>query len=228
MSRSDQERCSVKRKLWRRCESGHRFSQSAIALGSAVVQAKHRTDWGRGSAVLTRNGVFLPMSIPAASGWDGGPIKAINDSMIRTKIGLAQKIAILMENRSCVVAARAFYRVFGEDDVNSITRFVVFLSLIVSCSLCNAADIPCAAGAMDRAKQLLTFHSGPDERMKIDETVKQLPSMHNPAEQKQEFEVLEIWGNVYKGRYRMRFIYYTSPVVNCVLMGEEILEYARM
>jgi hypothetical protein len=117
---------------------------------------------------------------------------------------------------------------FEEDDVSSIAYFLVLLSLIVGCSSCNAADIPCAVGAMERAKQLLTFHSGPDERMTIDKTVRQMPSMHNPADEKQEFEVLEIWGNIYKGRYRMRFIYYSSPAANCVLMGEEILEYARM
>ena len=117
---------------------------------------------------------------------------------------------------------------FGEDKVNSMTHSIVFLSLIVGGSLCNAADIPCAAGAVERAKQLLTFHSGPDERMTIDKTVKELPSMHNPADKKQEFEVLEIWGNIYKGRYRVRLIYYSSPTANCVLMGEEILEYARM
>jgi hypothetical protein len=111
--------------------------------------------------------------------------------------------------------------------VNFIARFSVFLSLIGTCSFCYAADIPCAAGAIDRAKQLLTFHSGPDDRMTIDKTVKQLPSMRNPEDPAQSFKVLEIWGYIYKGRYRMRFIYFNSPATSCVLMGEEILEYAR-
>ena len=111
--------------------------------------------------------------------------------------------------------------------MNVIARFFVFLGLIGTCSFCNAADIPCAASAMDRAKQLLTFHSGPDDRLTIEKAVKQLPPMRNPEDHTQKFDVLEIWGYIYKGRYRMRFIYYNSPTTSCLLMGEEILEYAR-
>jgi hypothetical protein len=112
--------------------------------------------------------------------------------------------------------------------MNIIARFFLFLGLIGTCSFCNAADIPCAASAVDRAKQLLTFHAGPDDRMTIDKTVKQLPPMRNPEDRTQKFDVLEIWGNIYKGRYRMRFIYYNSSATSCLLMGEEILEYARL
>ena len=112
--------------------------------------------------------------------------------------------------------------------MNFIIRLCVFLFLIGTCSFCYAADPPCAAGAIDRAKQLLTFHSGPDDRLTIDKIVKELPSMRNPEDPKQKFEVLEIWGYIYKGRYRMRFIYYNSSAISCLLMGEEILEYARI
>ena len=111
--------------------------------------------------------------------------------------------------------------------MNFIARFSVFLGLLGTGSFCFAADIPCAAGAIDRAKQLLAFHSGPDDRMTIDKTVKQRPSMRNPEDPAQSFKVLEVWGYIYKGKYRMRFIYFNSPVTSCVLMGEEILEYAR-
>lgn len=112
--------------------------------------------------------------------------------------------------------------------MNFVAHFLVFLGLIGTCSFCYAADIPCAAGAIDRAKKLLTFHAGPDDRMTIDKTVKQLPSMRNPEDPAQTFKVLEIWGFIYKGRYRMRFIYFNSPTTSCLLMGEEILEYARL
>ena len=112
--------------------------------------------------------------------------------------------------------------------MNFIACFLVFLGLIGTRSSCYAADIPCAAPAIDRAKQLLTFHSGPDDRLTIDKTVKQLPSMRNPGNPAQRFNVLEIWGYIYKGRYRMRFIYYNSSATSCLLMGEEILEYARL
>jgi hypothetical protein len=115
-----------------------------------------------------------------------------------------------------------------EVSMSLITRVVVFLTLVGTCSLCAAADPPCAARAIDRARQLLTFHSGPDERMTIDKEVKQAPSIRNPEDPKQTFEVLEVWGSIYKGRYRMRFIYYNSKATACLLMGEEILEFARL
>ena len=112
--------------------------------------------------------------------------------------------------------------------MNFLTRFLVLLGLIGTDSFCSAADPPCAARALDRAKQFLTFHYGPDDRMTIDKTVKQMPSMRNPEDPSQKFDVLEVWGYIYKGRYRMRFIYYNSPATRCVLIGEEILEYARL
>jgi hypothetical protein len=112
--------------------------------------------------------------------------------------------------------------------MNIVPRLFVFLAVLGTYSLCNAADPPCAARAIDRAKQLITFHSGPEDRMTVDKTVKELPSIRNPQEPRQKFEVLEIWGYVYKGKYRMRLIYYNSPAVSCLLMGEEILEFASM
>ena len=54
------------------------------------------------------------------------------------------------------------------------------LALTGSCFFSRAADSSCAAGAIDRAKQLLTFHAGPDDRMTIDKTAKKLPSIRNP------------------------------------------------
>jgi hypothetical protein len=110
--------------------------------------------------------------------------------------------------------------------MNFIDRLFL-LGLIGTCLCSYAADIPCAARATDRAKQLLSFHAGPDDRMTIDKTVKHLPSIRNPENPAQSFDVLEIWGYIYKGRYRMRFIYFNSHVTSCLLMGEEILEYAR-
>jgi hypothetical protein len=112
--------------------------------------------------------------------------------------------------------------------MNLIVRLFVVLVLSGTYAACNAAEPACSAGAIERAKQLLTFHSGPDERMEIDKTVKELPSMRNPQDPKQKFNVLEVWGHIYKAQYRMRFIYYNSPAVTCVLMGEELLEYARL
>ena len=135
---------------------------------------------------------------------------------------------IVIEYWKRFVAGLHAIELVAEVNMKAIARFSALLALMGTCHWCQAADSACAAGAIDRAKQLLTFHAGPDERMTIDKTIKQLPSMRNPEDPKQTFEVLEIWGYIYKGKYRMRFIYYNSRATRCLLMGEEILEFARI
>jgi len=109
------------------------------------------------------------------------------------------------------------------------------LARISACSIfcvitgiANAASPPqCAAEAVVQAKKLLTFHRGPDERIEVDSEVKELAPLRNPANRKQQFQVLEVQGSIYKGNYRMRLIY--SLLGNyCTLMGQEILEYANL
>jgi hypothetical protein len=56
---------------------------------------------------------------------------------------------------------------------------------------------------------------------------KELTSLRNPANRKQLFDVLQVWGHFYKGQYRMRFIY-ARLLGECLLMGQEILEYADL
>jgi hypothetical protein len=85
----------------------------------------------------------------------------------------------------------------------------------------------CSSAATEQAKKLLAFHFGPDNRIEIDKSVKELAPIHNPANKKQLFDVLEVWGYIYKGQYRMRFIYARLPG-ECILMGQEILEYASL
>jgi hypothetical protein len=85
----------------------------------------------------------------------------------------------------------------------------------------------CAGDASAHAQKLLLFHFGPDGRIEIDESVRVLPPIRNPANRAQRFDVLEMWGHIYKAQYRMRFIYAGSPS-DCVLMGQEILEYASL
>ena len=85
----------------------------------------------------------------------------------------------------------------------------------------------CAAAASKQAERLLTFHFGPDDRIEIDKAVKVLAPIRNPANKKQWFDVLEVWGYVYKGQYRMHFIY-AQMKGDCVLMGQEILEHASL
>ena len=85
----------------------------------------------------------------------------------------------------------------------------------------------CSTAAIEQAQKLLTFHFGPDGRIEIDKSVKVLASIRNPANRAQRFDVLEVWGHIYKGDYRMRLIYARLPN-ECVLMGQEVLEYASL
>lgn len=88
-------------------------------------------------------------------------------------------------------------------------------------------DHHCAPAARAQAKKLLELHIGHDDRIEIDAPVKQLAPIRNPANKQQSFDVLEVWGFVNKGQYRMRFIYVQSSD-QCLLMGEEILEHAGL
>lgn len=108
-----------------------------------------------------------------------------------------------------------------------------FFHLLVACSLLGATGITaakspeCAAPAITQARKLLSFHSDGDDRIEIDKAVKELPSLKNPANEQQRFQVLEVWGYIYKARYRMRLIYATMGG-SCTLMGQEVLEYAKL
>lgn len=85
----------------------------------------------------------------------------------------------------------------------------------------------CAGAAVTQAEKLLQFHMGEDDRIAVDTAVRQLPSLRNPAAPTQRFDVLEVRGTIYKGEYRMRLIYAQMPG-QCLLMGQEILELARL
>ena len=83
---------------------------------------------------------------------------------------------------------------------------------------------PCDADAIKRGMPLLKLHFEADqlENAGIDDTVKQLPSI-KALKGNGKFDVLEVWGHIYKADYRMRFMYAQIPG-SCVLMGQEILE----
>lgn len=93
--------------------------------------------------------------------------------------------------------------------------------------IASAKSLECSAPAIEQARKLLRFHSDGDDRIEIDKAVKELPSLKNPANEQQRFQVLEVWGYIYKARYRMRLIY--APMGgSCTLMGQEVLEYAKL
>jgi hypothetical protein len=83
---------------------------------------------------------------------------------------------------------------------------------------------PCDSDAIRRGMPLLKLHfeADPLENAGIDDTVRQLPSI-KALKGSGKFDVLEVWGHIYKADYRMRFIYAQIPG-SCVLMGQEILE----
>jgi hypothetical protein len=109
---------------------------------------------------------------------------------------------------------------------NMLVRISFLIALLGFSSYATA--IPqCSTDAILQAGKLLAFHSDNDARISIDEKVKQLPSIRNPASKKQRFIALEVWGYIYKGQYRMRLIYYPLGS-GCVLMGQEILEHAQL
>jgi len=94
--------------------------------------------------------------------------------------------------------------------------------LLLSTSFAGAAP-RCAAEAKERAKALLAFHfAEKPDRFAIDDTVKELPPI-KALKGNSKFDVLEVWGHIYKADYRMRFIY-AQIKDSCTLMGEEILE----
>lgn len=107
-------------------------------------------------------------------------------------------------------------------------RTAIALLFYVTSSSCTAATPQCADDAIAQAEKLLAFHFGEeDDRIEIDSEVQELPPMANPADEDQQFQVLEVWGSIYKGQYRMRFYYYPLGD-DCVLMGQKILEHASL
>lgn len=85
----------------------------------------------------------------------------------------------------------------------------------------------CAPDAIQRGKALLTLHfndgqPGDAPIVHIDDAVKALTPV-KALKGAGRFDVLEVWGYIYKAEYRMRFLYAQIPG-ECVLMGQEILE----
>ena len=108
-------------------------------------------------------------------------------------------------------------------------KVVIIVGLFFSCWAHAYQAHLCESDALQRARPLLTLHIGEDDRMSFSDRAEVLPSIKNPANAKQQLAVLEVNASVYKGQYRMRFIYYVMPdSKECLLMGQEILELANV
>ena len=111
--------------------------------------------------------------------------------------------------------------------MKSLASALFMMAALLFSAPCNAESQKCADEAIAQAQRLLEFHFGADERIEIDKKIKEITAIQNPTDKKQKFQVLEVWGYIYKGRYRMRLIYFQMDK-ECVLMGQEILEHAKL
>jgi hypothetical protein len=96
--------------------------------------------------------------------------------------------------------------------------------LLLSTGVAAAQTHSCAKDAIDKAMPLLKLHFDQGAKLEnagIDEKVKVLSPIKALAGNGR-FDVLEVWGHIYKADYRMRFIYAQGK--GCTLMGQEILE----
>jgi len=106
-------------------------------------------------------------------------------------------------------------------------KYVMLVLLLTTSRFASAEAVHhCSAEAVIQAKKLLDFHFGLDDRTEIDEHVTVLKPIKNPAGQG-KFDVLEVYGHIYKGTYRMHFIY-AQMENQCVLVGQEILELTTL
>lgn len=106
-------------------------------------------------------------------------------------------------------------------------KHAMLIMLLAAPTLASSEPVhPCSSNAILQAKKLLDFHFGLDDRTAIDERVAVLKPIKNPAG-KGKFDVLEVYGHIYKGTYRMRFIY-GQTADQCLLVGQEILEITNL
>lgn len=109
----------------------------------------------------------------------------------------------------------------------SYIQLLALLSILVtgsSYAAVQTSSLTCKQDALNASQKLLAFYRDNDDLIAIDDKVTPLAKIKNPANAKQFFDVLETWGYIYKGKYRMRLLFSSD----CTLMGEEILEYASL
>jgi len=111
-----------------------------------------------------------------------------------------------------------------------IVSLAALLVVLFACDCAEAVAVhQCSGDAVVQAKKLFVFYLHLDDESNIrpwsvDDSVRNIGKVA-AIRGRQRYDVLEVFGNVYKGRYRMRLIY-ALVGRECVLMGEEILEDA--
>jgi len=110
---------------------------------------------------------------------------------------------------------------------------IIFAAFFFSSASASARqNHPCSADVLVRAPSLLKHHlpdlgSDTGHGFSIKKQISQLAPIKNPADAEQSLDVLEAWAFVYKAKYRLRFYYAKFPE-ECVLIGQEVLEYTRL
>jgi hypothetical protein len=101
---------------------------------------------------------------------------------------------------------------------------IALLLFVATTAAASAEPHACAAAAIAKADQLLRFHGEVQagQPAAVDQNVKVLPPV-KALKGNGRFDVLEVWGHIYKADYRMRLIY-AQIKGSCALMGQEILE----
>lgn len=115
-----------------------------------------------------------------------------------------------------------------------ILSFLLAVALPFSCDAreANGTTHPCAGIARTQAAQLIQFHLSTgegekdSEQISIDDKVKLMPSIRNPAQSTQRLTVLELWGYKGKGEFRLRLIYMKTDLNECLPVGREIMSWA--
>ena len=100
-------------------------------------------------------------------------------------------------------------------------------AIFLATAIGTAEAHSCDSDAREHAEVLLKFHFGDDtvlesQDVAVDDTVRQLAPV-KALKGNARFDVLEVWGHIYKSDYRMRFLYTQIPG-DCLLMGQEIFE----
>ncbi|MGF6228053.1 hypothetical protein QFZ27_002008 [Inquilinus ginsengisoli] len=106
-------------------------------------------------------------------------------------------------------------------------RSIAAATAVVAALLAGPAQAqtphPCAGDAVEHARKLLAFHFDEDTPdVSVDDAVKSVGTV-KALRGEGRFDVLEVWGFIYKAEYRMHFLYAQIPGT-CALMGQEILE----
>ena len=108
------------------------------------------------------------------------------------------------------------------------TKIPVFLTvLFLSSPVHGQQTHRCSTDAIKQAKALLTFHTGANANLSVDNIFKVLAPLRNPVNRYQYFDVIEVHGSVYRTNYQMRLIY-AQLSGTCVLMGQEIVERSSL